>query len=72
MFSVLTASDHTIYEVTPFEFGSWTGRVKAFANTKYLGTPLQNGQPVNNTCVEGYDSAIYVGGTSLTALNLCR
>jgi lysophospholipase len=59
------------YELTPFEFGSWNGRVQAFADMQYLGTNLTGGQPAQNYCVQGYDVAAYLGGSSLSALNLC-
>ena len=60
------------YEYTPFEFGSWTGRAKAFAALQYLGTNLTGGQPIaSDRCVEGYDTALFVCGTCLSALNFC-
>ncbi|KAG9011897.1 hypothetical protein FRB94_007333 [Tulasnella sp. JGI-2019a] len=54
------------YEYNPFEFGSWTGRVKVFADLQYFG----NASLVNSSiCVEGYDSAVFVTGSVITGIN---
>lgn len=61
------------YEITPLEYGSWQGRASAFANTKFAGTSLNGGVPVNtNVCVEGFDSAAFTLGSVVTAINLCE
>lgn len=61
------------YEVTPIEYGSWQGRASAFAITKFAGTPLEGGVPVNQSaCVEGFDTAIYILGSADSAANLCE
>ncbi|KAI0689772.1 FabD/lysophospholipase-like protein [Cytidiella melzeri] len=59
----------TIYELTPFEFGSWQGRVSAFAKTQYLGTNFSAGQPLNDTCVQGFDNAAFMFGSADAAIN---
>ena len=39
---------------------------------QYLGTNLTNGEPVtSDLCVDGYDTALFVRGTALSALNFC-
>lgn len=46
----------TQYEVSPYEFGSWDKGVAAFTPTKYLGTSLVGGLPLNQTaCTTGFD-----------------
>lgn len=61
----------TQFEATPFEFGSWTGRIKAFTDIAYLGTNYSNSAPVNTSeCVEGLDTGAYLTGTSAAAVNL--
>ena len=65
----LPGPNATNYEITPFEFGSWDSGVSAFTQTKYLGTPLSNGLPINRTCVENYDNLGYVLGTSSSLFN---
>lgn len=60
----------TIYEFTPFEFGSWNPSLQAFIPMEYLGTQAVNGS-VNGTngCVVGYDNAGFIMGTSATLFN---
>lgn len=59
------------YEISPYEFGSWSGRVQAFTPTKYLGTNLTAGQAFNETCVTGLDTAVFTSGLSSSAANFC-
>lgn len=50
----------TVYEISPYEFGTWDSRVNLFTPTQYLGSNLTNGQLVsNNTCVTDFDNAAY-------------
>lgn len=61
----------TIYDITPFEFGAWSGSVNAFTPTEWLGTRLQNGSTVNaSACVRGFDRASYIMGSSAGAINM--
>ncbi|KAG8880528.1 hypothetical protein FRB97_000698, partial [Tulasnella sp. 331] len=61
----------TYYEFTPFEFGSWRGRVKAFLDMEYLGTPMNGGVPANaSVCINGYDSVAFCAGIGYAAANL--
>lgn len=53
----------TQYEFHPYEFGSWDTGVAAFAVSKYVGTSLSNGRPING-CITNYDQLSYVLGTS--------
>ncbi|KAF4625054.1 hypothetical protein G7Y89_g13113 [Cudoniella acicularis] len=55
----------TIYDITPFEFGAWSGSIGAFTPTEWLGTSLSGGVPVNESaCVRGFDRAGFLIGTS--------
>lgn len=65
-------SNPTIYEQTPFEFGSWAGgRVQGFIPTKFLGSEMLNGKPVNQShCVNGFDSITFAQGSTGNAWNL--
>ena len=64
-------SDPTIYEQTPFEFGSWVGgRVQAFINTQFLGSSMINGVPRNaSVCVKGFDKLSLAQGSTGNAWN---
>ncbi|KAJ7455625.1 FabD/lysophospholipase-like protein [Mycena galericulata] len=68
LFPVNNATNQTIYEISPIEFGSWQGRAKAFTPTALLGTALSAGVPVNKSeCVTGWDSAAWVLGAAIAA-----
>ncbi|KAF8314067.1 hypothetical protein DL93DRAFT_2080559 [Clavulina sp. PMI_390] len=60
----------SIFEFTPFEFGSWNPSLQAFLPMEYLGTAAVNGVASGpNGCVVGYDNAGYLMGTSATLFN---
>ncbi|KAK9480327.1 lysophospholipase catalytic domain-containing protein [Lipomyces japonicus] len=58
----------TVYEVSPYEFGSWDDTLNSFAVTKYLGSPVNDGKAKN--CVVGFDNAGFVVGTSSSLFNV--
>ena len=58
------------YEFTPFEYGSWVGRVRGFADIHYMGTNMSNGSPTNEgDCVEGFDTAVFTVGIASDSLS---
>ncbi|KAJ7823858.1 FabD/lysophospholipase-like protein [Mycena olivaceomarginata] len=68
LFPINNATNQTIYEISPIEFGSWQGRAQAFTPTSLLGTPLRAGVPVNESeCVTGWDSSPWVFGAATAA-----
>ncbi|KAJ6470345.1 FabD/lysophospholipase-like protein [Mycena sanguinolenta] len=68
LFPINNATNQTIYEISPIEFGSWQGRAQAFTPTSLLGTPLKAGVPVNESeCVTGWDSSAWVLGAATAA-----
>ncbi|KAJ7909950.1 FabD/lysophospholipase-like protein [Mycena leptocephala] len=68
LFPINNATNQTIYEISPIEFGSWQGRAQAFTPTSLLGTPLKAGVPVNESeCVTGWDSSAWVLGAAVAA-----
>ncbi|KAJ7213299.1 acyl transferase/acyl hydrolase/lysophospholipase [Mycena haematopus] len=68
LFPINNATNQTIYEISPIEFGSWQGRAQAFTPTSLLGTPLKAGVPVNESeCVTGWDSSAWVLGAAEAA-----
>ena len=55
----------TVYEATPFEFGSYDPDLSAFIDMKYLGTKLNQLQPASSTsCVTNFDQAAFIAGSS--------
>jgi len=71
----IKAGDHqlpvnsTIYEVTPFEFGSWDSNVDRFIDTMYIGTETINGTAETLDCTIGYDNTGFLIGTSSSIFN---
>jgi lysophospholipase len=67
----VNSTNLTIYEQTPFEFGSWIGgRVQAFMPTKFLGTAMNKGTPIHsNHCVNGFDKITFAQGSTGNAWN---
>lgn len=39
--------------------------------TQYIGTTFANGQPLNDTCVQGFDTAAFMVGSADAAMNVC-
>ncbi|ANB11418.1 Plb3p [Sugiyamaella lignohabitans] len=65
----LASPDASIFEITPYELGSFDPEVYAFTPLKYLGTELENGVPTGD-CISGYDNAGFLFGTSSTVFDL--
>jgi lysophospholipase len=60
----------SLYEFTPYAFGSFDVGIGAFTPIKFVGTSYNNGQtPSNGQCVIGYDNAGFVLGTSSFLFN---
>ena len=67
---MLIASNTTIYEFNPFEFGTWDPTTYGFVPLEYLGSNFSGGSlPDGADCVRGFDNAGYVMGTSSSLFN---
>jgi lysophospholipase len=65
----IISGNSTVFEVNPYELGSWDPSVYQFAKVKYLGTELQNGTAKENKCIGGFDNAGFIMGTSSSLFN---
>jgi lysophospholipase len=66
----IVALNSTVYEFNPFEIGSWDPTTYAFAPLRYLASNFSAGViPNNGRCVEGFDQASFVMGTSSSLFN---
>ncbi|KAJ5389652.1 Lysophospholipase [Penicillium cataractarum] len=66
----VVGSNSTVYEFNPWEFGTWDPTIYGFVPLKYLGSRFVGGSlPSNETCVNGFDSAGFIIGTSSTLFN---
>lgn len=60
----------TVYEVNPFELGSWDPTTYAFAPLRYIGSNFSGGVlAAEQSCVSGFDNAGFIMGTSSTLFN---
>ena len=67
---LLIAGNTTVYEFSPWEFGSWDPTTYGFAPLQYLGTNFTNGTVANeDSCVTGFDNVGFVMGTSSSLFN---
>lgn len=57
-----------IVEFNPYEMGSFDTSINTFHDIKYLGTKVNNGV-TNGTCIQGFDNAAFVLGTSSSLFN---
>lgn len=65
-----------IFELSPYEFGSWDPSLNAFTLMKYMGLVLHDGKSVFHTenskyaiCTSGFDNVGFVTGTSSSLFN---
>ncbi|PCH34376.1 lysophospholipase [Wolfiporia cocos MD-104 SS10] len=57
-----------VYELTPYEFGSYDPQLAAFVPTQYLGSTFKGGY--QETCVNKFDNAGLMVGTSSCDFNI--
>ncbi|RKP30151.1 hypothetical protein METBISCDRAFT_31146 [Metschnikowia bicuspidata] len=58
----------TVFEITPFEFGSWDPSLRAFVDLRYLGTTFDNGATISE-CITNFDNAGFILGTLSSMFN---
>ena len=63
-------SNATVYEINPWELGTFDPTTFGFAPLRYLGTNFSAGAiPGNQQCVRGFDNAGFIMGTSSSLFN---
>lgn len=67
--SCVPGANASVWELAPFESGSWAEDIAAFIPSKYLGSSLSNGAPSESKCVNGFDNLGFVLGTSSNVFN---
>ncbi|KAI5963119.1 PLB2 [Candida pseudojiufengensis] len=66
----ISPSNSTVFSLTPVELGSESPYLGKFVQSKYLGTKLDSGQPINDeSCVQGFDNTGFYYGTSSSVFN---
>lgn len=67
---LIISSNATVFEINPWEFGSFDPTVFGFVPTQYLGSRFVGGSlPDNETCVRGFDNGGFIMGTSSSLFN---
>ncbi|GJJ14333.1 hypothetical protein Clacol_008597 [Clathrus columnatus] len=63
--------DDVVYEMNPFEFGSFDMELASFANMTFVGTVFDGGKPQDTSkCVTGFDQAAFVLGNTADIFDL--
>lgn len=65
--SIIYNMNNTVVEFNPYEMGSYDPSLNSFTDVKYIGSNVTNGKPIS--CVEGFDNAGFVVGTSSSLFN---
>lgn len=67
---LVVGGNATVYEINPWELGTFDPTTYAFAPLEYLGTNFTDGHVVEGQqCVRGFDNAGFVMGTSSSLFN---
>lgn len=60
----------TVFEINPYELGSWDPSLASFGDVKYVGSPLNAGiVDDSNRCIVNFDNAGFIMGTSSSLFN---
>ncbi|TQS34772.1 hypothetical protein Golomagni_04833 [Golovinomyces magnicellulatus] len=67
----LNSLNSNVYEMNPFEIGSWDTNTFAFAPIEYLGSNFSAGTvSPNGSCVKGFDQLGFLVGTTSTLFDV--
>lgn len=67
--TLIINENSTVFEITPYELGSWDPSIESFVDLRYLGTDLVDGHTNSTKCVTNFDNAGYVLGTLSSLFN---
>lgn len=68
-FTFILNENSTVFEISPYELGSWDPSLEYFADTRYIGSTMYNGDNATDECVVNFDNAGFVMGTSSSLFN---
>jgi lysophospholipase len=67
---LMIPSNSTVYEINPWEIGTFDPPTAAFAPLQYVGSGFRAGTiPKDESCISGFDNAGFVVGTSSSLFN---
>ncbi|KAI1334324.1 lysophospholipase [Xylariaceae sp. FL0016] len=68
--TAVVSVNSTVFEMNPWEIGSWDPTTYGFAPTRYVGSNFSDGSiPDDGHCVRGFDQYGFVMGTSSSLFN---
>lgn len=67
--TLIVNENSTVFEITPYELGSWDPSLNSFVDLNYIGTSLENGKPNSSECVTNFDNAGFIMGTLSSLFN---
>ncbi|CAI5756881.1 unnamed protein product [Candida verbasci] len=59
----------TIFEISAYELGSWDPSLNSFTDVQYLGSMVQDGNANTSQCINNFDNAGFIMGTSSSLFN---
>lgn len=62
-------SNSSVFEINPYELGSWDPSVQSFVDVKYVGSSMKSNDPNTSKCVVNFDNGGFIMGTSSTLFN---
>lgn len=63
------SDNSSVFEINPYEMGSWDPTLYAFTDLQFIGTIVRNGTPTTRSCTEGFDASSFIIGTSSSLFN---
>lgn len=67
--TLIINENSTVFEITPYELGSWDPSLNSFVDLNYMGTTLDAGRPNSSQCVTNFDNAGFILGTLSSLFN---
>ena len=66
----IISGNSTVYEINPWEFGTFDPSANAFVPLEYVGSNFTGGEiPADQKCIVGFDNAGFIMGTSSSLFN---
>lgn len=67
--TLIINENSTVFEISPYELGSWDPSLRSFVDLNYMGANLDGGQPNGTHCVTNFDIAGFILGTLSSPFN---
>lgn len=64
-----TALNSSVYEINPWELGTWDPTTYGFMPLRFLGSNFRKGRLASDICISGFDNVGFIMGTSSSLFN---